>query len=142
MKKHFLRITFVYAFLLCVCFCSVNTFAEGDLCELYLPVRLSDKDGNIPNGTAFAIQISAESNTPLPHKTKIYVGPDGEYNFGPIIFDEPGNYKYEINEVDYDNDDIIYDTSVYILDVSVFYDEKGNLIAGSTAAKIGSSSKL
>lgn len=106
-------------------------------CELYLPVSVSDPDGDIPAGTIFTVKLTAEDGSPVPAQTEFSTDVEGEYSFGPIIFNEPGNYEYTVSELTYADDKIIFDESVYNIYVAVIYNDKGELTAGYSAKKTG-----
>ncbi|WP_028506224.1 FctA domain-containing protein [Ruminococcus sp. FC2018] len=88
-------------------------FAAGDTCELYIPVSISDSGGKIPKGTVFTVEIKSETGAPLPEKTTLTVDVSGNCQFGPIVFDEPGNYEYTISEHKVTQDKVITDDTVY-----------------------------
>lgn len=66
----------------------------------YIPVTMVDKEGYIPTDVTFGLVLSPEdSQFPLPAQSELSVGGKGQYRFGPILFDQPGDYRYLIQEV-------------------------------------------
>lgn len=116
--------------------------AEDDRSSFYLPVSLSDKNDNIPKDVSFTVRISAAEGSPLPEETEITAAAQGDYSFGPIFFDEPGNYEYTVNEIAYDDDDLVYDSTVYTVEVVVIYDDDDNLASCYVTYRDGSAEKV
>ncbi|OUO33544.1 FctA domain-containing protein [Olsenella sp. An293] len=95
------------------------------------------------NGDAFTFTIAAAGATPdapLPNKTEVTIRPtsgtEDEFAFGEITFTKPGEYRYIIQEVDYDtdNDDttenpggISYDSAIYRLNIVIVDNGDGTL---------------
>lgn len=115
--------------------------AADDQSSIYLPVNLSDKNGNIPEGTAITVRISAAEGMPMPEETEIIATSQGTYRFGPIMFDEPGNYEYTVNEIAYDNN-LVYDRTVYTVEVVVIYNDRNKLASCYVTYRNGSSDKV
>lgn len=124
-------------------FTPLGTYAaENEQSSIYLPVSLSDKNGNIPKDVSFTVRISAAEGTPLPEETEFTAAPEETFSFGPIFFDEPGNYEYTVNEIAYDDDDLVYDRTVYTVEVIVIYDGDDNLASCYVTYRNGSADKV
>ena len=140
-KKIFRSFAVVLSLLISVCSMSLPVSAAGDTCELMIPVSIHDSSGAIPSGTSFTVQISSESGSPLPEQTTLIVGPTGEYKFGPMILDEPGNYEYTIRELPNSSKDIYTDETVYIVHAAAMYNDSGQLVSVFSLSKKGSATK-
>ena len=116
-------------------------FAAGDTCELYIPVVISDSGGNVPEGTIFTVEIKSETGAPLPEKTTLTVDVSGNCQFGPILFDEPGNYEYTISEHKVTQDKVITDDTVYDVHAAAMYNDKGEMVGLFSLTKHGSTAK-
>lgn len=112
-------------------------FAVGDTCELNIPFKILDKAGDVPEGTSFIVEISSD-DSPLPSKTVIQADPTGEYVFGPMILDEPGDYEYTIKEHPSSNSKIRTDKTVYTVHAVAMYDDDGKLVSAFSVTKNGS----
>ncbi len=99
-------------------------------CTLTIPVSVKDSSGNIPEGTVFTFELTAENGAPLPEQTLAEVTGSGEFEFGPIVFDEPDNYEYTVFQRVWDSDDIIFDETVYHVHAAVLYNEADELVCG------------
>lgn len=140
-KKIFRSFAVVLSLLISVCSMCLSVSAAGDTCELVIPVSIHDSSGGIPSGTSFTVQISSESGSPLPKQTTLIVGPTGEYKFGPMILDEPGNYEYTIRELPNSSTDIYTDETVYIVHAAAMYNDSGQLVSVFSLSKKGSATK-
>ena len=143
MKKRMLGRIVTAAIAVCIvaaimCF---PVFAAGDTCELYIPVSISDSGGKIPKGTVFTVEIKSETGAPLPEKTTLTVDVSGNCQFGPIVFDEPGNYEYTISEHKVTQDKVITDDTVYDVHAAAMYNDTGEMVGLFSLTKHGSTAK-
>ena len=106
-----------------------------------IPFTVTDNKGWIPDGTVFTVTILTPNGSPLPEKTEYEVVVEGSDEFGPIIFDTPGDYDYFIKETVYDSDKIIFDETVYHVSVVVIWNEDGELTGGYAVTAEGSDEK-
>ena len=99
-------------------------------------------------GDAFTFTIAAAQATPdapLPEDTKVTINPESgtsaAFGFGKITFDKPGEYRYIIQEVNYDtdNDDatknpggIGYDAAIYRVNIVIVDNGDGTLRLATT----------
>ena len=119
-----------------------NNGPPGDSsCTLSIPISVCDNRGRIPDGTEFTVTISPVGEAPLPEKTSYVTDVAGDFEFGPIVFDEPGNYEYTVRELEYDSDKIIFDETVYRVRAAVLWDAEGKLTAGCAVTEEGSGKK-
>ena len=118
----------------------LSVFAVGDTCELRIPFSISDRTGSIPKNTVFNVEISSETSA-LPKKTVLQSGPSGEYNFGPIVLDEPGDYEYTIREISCSDSKIELDKTIYVVHAVVLYNDSGQLVSAFSISKYGSAVK-
>ena len=140
-KKIFRSFAVVLSLLISVCSMCLPVSAAGDTCELMIPVSIHDSGGGIPSGTSFTVQISSSDGSPLPEKTSLVVDPSGEYTFGPMILDEPGDYEYTIRELPNSSSEIYTDETVYIVHASAMYNDSGQLVSVFSLTKQGSAAK-
>ena len=117
-----------------------SVFAVGDTCELNIPFSISDRAGTIPKSTVIKVEISSKTSA-LPEKTVLEAEPSGEYNFGPIVFDEPGDYEYTIREISCSDSRIELDKTVYIVHAVALYNDNGKLVSAFSISKKGSAVK-
>jgi len=104
-----------------------NTFVPPGAIELTLNVekqltgaKLKDKQ--------FAFKLEGEGMAET-----IRNDAEGKGAFAALIFDQPGEYKYTITEIDEKLDKIIYDGAKYDVTVTVTHDPDTNTLAQETA---------
>ena len=114
---------------------------NSDIYEMHVPFSVTDGSGNIPKGTTFEIVMTSTDSAPLPEKTSYIVDVTGEQDFGPIIFDEPGDYEYTIYESACESEDIVSDATVYHIHATVLYDSSGALTGGFALTEEGKPQK-
>lgn len=119
----------------------VEVSAEKSIYEAHIPVKVSDVSGEIPEGTVFDVELTALDGAPLPEKSSYEVGIGTEFDLGPILFDEPGNFRYTLTESAGDNEEVVADKTVYEILVTVLYRD-GELVGAVTAANPGSTGKM
>ena len=110
-------------------------------CTIDIPFSVHDNKGWIPEGTVFEVELTADGNAPLPEKTVYEVNVIGKFKFGPIVFDEPGDYEYTIREITYDSDKIVFDETIYNVHAAVLWDDSGGLICGYSVTADGKALK-
>ena len=86
--------------------------------------------------------MEGQPHAPLPEPSEITVGVTGTYEFAPIRFDEPGNYKYTVRQMTPENGKIIADKKVYEIEVVVVRNENGDLEGGFTISNQVNSDKI
>lgn len=118
-----------------------STGPPGDSCSITIPFAVYDNKGWIPDGTYFTVTMEAVDDAPLPETTFYEINVTGEYEFGPILFDEPGDHEYTIHEVVYDNENIIFDRTIYHVHAVILYNDDGELVGGFALTKEGSGEK-
>lgn len=107
-----------------------NTAASPDSCSLFIPVTVNNKTGTVSQGATFTVEIEGIGSSPLPEKTSVVTKASDKVNIGPIVFDEPGDYKYTIREKKHSDKRIVTDDTVYNVSVCVLYDSSGELTCG------------
>ncbi len=110
-------------------------------CAMSVPFSVRDKNGWIPEGTTFTVELKAVDDAPLPDITVCEIAGSGGSEFGPFEFTEPDNYEYTISEAVFDDDKIIFDKTVYHVYVSVLYNESDELVSCFALTKEGSDVK-
>ena len=115
--------------------CGLPASASGDTCTMFIPATVSDGGGKLPAGTEFTLQLAAVDSGPLPAKTSYEVTVSGTVRFGPIVFDEPGDYEYTIREIASTDKRVISDKTVYKVHATVLYDDTGKLVCGFSLTK-------
>lgn len=94
------------------------------------------------NATPATLEIAAlEDNAPMPDSSSATVGGDGTATFGPILYSEPGDYRYEVTQVAGSDPDVSYDSTKYVVKVGVFSDDDGKLTYAVESFKSGDSEK-
>lgn len=121
--------------------CGLPASAVGDTCTMTIPATVSDGGGKLPAGTKFTLQIAAVDSGPLPAKTSYEVTVSGTVRFGPIVFDEPGDYEYTIREIASTEKGVISDKTVYTVHAAVIYDDTGQLVCGFSLTRDKQSEK-
>lgn len=106
-----------------------------------IPFHITDPDNIVPDGTVFTVVLKPEGNAPMPDASAFKAKAGEDYSFGPIGFDEPGNYKYTISESATNDERIILDESVYEVDVAVFIEDDGTMWGATSMHLQGSSRK-
>lgn len=115
-------------------------------CSVVLPVSvtLEEKQGADSSGKFVFTIIPQEAGIPLPEKSEIEIsaaGGTGTGQFGPLVYQTPGEYRYQVTQSAGTNQKLIYDKSVYEVVVRVFIDDKGGLTPEIWGTKKGSDSK-
>lgn len=106
-----------------------------------IPFKISDPKNVTDKDTVFTVKLSSVGKAPMPEVASINAKANEEYIFGPIEFEEPGDYSYTISQVAVNDDRIILDETIYEVDVAVFVEADGSMW-GSTAVRLeGSGSK-
>jgi pilin isopeptide linkage protein/LPXTG-motif cell wall-anchored protein len=59
----------------------------------------------------------------MPKFTEVTLDDEGEHELGPIVYDAPGLYLYEISQVAGDEADVSYDDTKYEVEVLVYTEE-------------------
>lgn len=132
MKKRILKPALWITLLFSIMLCAVPVSAEGNAYTVSFPITVSNPDNKIPKHTKFTLVIEGPAHAPLPDPCEIIAEANGSYQFEPITFTEPGNYKYLIRQLVPDDSDLIADDKVYEIDVTVIRGKNGNLEGGMT----------
>jgi pilin isopeptide linkage protein len=91
---------------------------------------------------AFTFTMTAEDKAaPMPSSDTVTITGAGTAEFGPITYDEVGEYKYTIRERDDQLPGYTYDTTVYHVTVLVASESSGALRADVIVQKNADSSK-
>lgn len=85
--------------------------------------------------------VAVEDDAPMPDSTTSTVGGDGTVTFGPILYSEPGDYRYEVTQVAGSESGVSYDSTKYVVRVGVFSDDDGKLTYAVESFKSGGSEK-
>ena len=111
---------------------------------------------------AFTFNIETTNNAPMPEKTSVTNSATGVVQFDEITYDRPGEYHYQISEVNDGNEGYTYDSDVKDVTVKVtdvngelkseiinnefefnnIYKAKSVIIGGNSAQKIEAVKKL
>ena len=132
MRKYMLKAALTITLLLAAVLSAVSVSAEGNSYMVSFPVTVSNPNNNIPEDTTFTLIIEGQPHSPLPDPSEITAEVNGTYEFEPIEFTEPGNYKYTVKQVAPDDQKLIPDTKIYEIDVTVIRGENGDLEGGFT----------
>ena len=115
-------------------------------CSVVLPVSvtLEEKQGAGSSGKFIFTITPQDAGIPLPEKSEIEISAAGGTDtgqFGPFVYQTPGEYRYQVTQSAGTDQKLIYDKSVYEVVVRVFIDDKGGLTPEIWGAKKGSDSK-
>jgi pilin isopeptide linkage protein len=84
------------------------------------------------------VPVDGTSVEPESGNLKISKGKGSFY----VDFTEPGEYTYELSQVDNAIQGVVYDTSKYRIKIYVLSDDEGNLTSTMTVYSVGSDSKV
>ena len=128
------RIIFLLAVLMMIMI-PFAAFAEEFSCTVTLPVKVQI-DGKNPPALDYKFKIEAESNAPLPEVTEVTVNASesGTVEFGPIIYNRPGNYYYRITQLTDNRINLTYDSRTYAVTVQILRSEDNTLHAEIVAS--------
>ena len=102
-------------------------------------------EGNPPTDDTFTFQMKAVTDgAPMPEGSKdgvktVQITGNGSYEFGEMWFTEPGEWVYDISEINDGIKGYTYDTTVYNLTVTVTEGEDGKLVKEETVTANGGS---
>ena len=135
-----------------------TAYADGDMAVFEntfepLPV-LSDPPvkkivkGDPPTDATFTFQMKAVTEgAPMPAGSKdgvktVQITGNGSYEFGNMYYDEPGEWVYEISEIDDGVKGYTYDTTKYTLTVKVTEDADGDGYLDKTETVTGGDGQI
>lgn len=113
----------------------------GDGYSSRIPFKISDPKNVTDKDTVFTVKLSSVGKAPMPEVASINAKANEEYMFGPIEFEEPGDYSYTISQVAVNDDRIILDETIYEVDVAVFVEADGSMWGSTAVSMEGSGSK-
>lgn len=113
-------------------FSAVTVHAAGGTYTAEFNVTTSNPDNSIPEGTQFTLKIEGQPHAPLPDPSEIIAEPNGTYQFEPVEFTEPGNYKYTVKLISPEDEKIITEIKEYEINVTVIRNDDGDLEGGFT----------
>lgn len=113
-------------------FSAVTVHAAGGTYTAEFNVTTSNPDNSIPEGTQFTLKIEGQPHAPLPDPSEIIAEPNGTYQFEPVEFTEPGNYKYTVKQISPEDEKIITEIKEYEINVTVIRNDDGDLEGGFT----------
>ncbi len=114
---------------MCLFLLAAPVRAEGDStsADVMIPVTVKDTSGMLTDSTSFRVTlVGKDAAAPLPAVTEyiLTAAPEATCEFGPLAFDEPGNYRYLIRQEQLTGDDtVITDHTVYAVTVVVITDD-------------------
>ena len=107
--------------------------ADSQSYSAVFSVKMIDAEDSIPDNTKFELVIEPQNRRyPLPVPDRITVDKSGIFEFAPVEFTEPGNYKYTVKEILSDDENVVCDTKEYTIHVTVIRGESGALEGGYT----------
>jgi pilin isopeptide linkage protein len=116
--------------------------ADNYSCTASIPVSVTVTGSNVPSDSKFTVTLSAaDQQSVMPATTSFTATGNQTFNFGPMTFNTPGDYKYLVKEEKGSASNFTYDSSVYTVTVRVINDNKGGLIATVWAEKDGQTTK-
>ena len=104
-------------------FSAVTVHAAGGTYTAEFNVTTSNPDNSIPEGTQFTLKIEGQPHAPLPDPSEIIAEPNGTYQFEPVEFTEPGNYKYTVKLISPEDEKIITEIKEYEINVISFHND-------------------
>lgn len=132
MNTRFFRLALVTVMAVAAVFCAAPVSAAEEAYTVSFSVTVSNPKKNIPKNTEFILLIEGQPHAPLPDPVELTAGVNGTYEFAPIVFTEPGRYKYTVKQIAPEDKKLIADTKVYEIDVRVIRGEDGGLEGGFT----------
>ena len=130
MKKSISKAVLIITMLIAVMFWAAPAGAEGSSYQVSFPVTVSTPGDSLSEDIKITLVIEGQPHAPLPNPCEITADINGTYEFNPIEFTEPGNYKYIVKQIAIDNSHFIPDKNEYEIDVTVVRNESGNLEGG------------
>ena len=100
---------------------------EGRQYTAVIPVTVSNDGGRIPASIHSVVRLSPVDGAPMPDVSEFSIAAGETYDFGPIVFEEPGEHRYTIAQVPPETGIIETDDRVYHVTVSVFSEEDGSM---------------
>lgn len=107
----------------------VPTPAYADeLCTVSIPVTVEVTGTRVPEDQQYKLRLEGVTpQAPMPETTELTMTGAGQVSFGPIVYEVPGDYQYEIRQDSEAAEYFVYDESVYRLTVRVLRNEEEQL---------------
>lgn len=125
-----------------------QTMAESvhNSCSVVLPVSVMlEGKQNADRSEKFVFKLTPQGvETPVPEKTEIEIlvsGGTGNGQFGPLVYQEPGEYSYLLSQSAGTNTNLKYDQRTYEVVVRVLISDQGELTPEIWATVKGTDSK-
>lgn len=138
-----LHILLLLALLLIVWVLPMAVFASASPAQVTIDVE-KQIAGDVPEkGETFSFILSpADSTNPMPAAgDSLRITGAGKGQFGPLVYEQPGEYIYTVREAEQNLSGYTFDTAVYQMNVKVFYDTGGSLRSQVTVRKEGAAAK-
>lgn len=128
---------------LMLCFTSIDK-AEAYETQVTIPVMVKqDKEALDKTFDVVIEGVNEASKMHLPEATKLTIEKNSEKEFGPIVYNQPGDYEYKISQMPGSKKNSSYDKTVYMVNVYVRNSEEkpGELEAKLVVNRSGSKDK-
>ncbi|MDO5027572.1 MAG: FctA domain-containing protein [Tissierellia bacterium] len=104
---------------LMLCFTSIVK-AQGYEAEVRIPVMVKQNKEALDKAFEVVLEAKDEaSKEHLPEETKLTIEKNSKKEFGPIVYEKPGDYEYTISQKPGSEKNSSYDKSVYTVKVFV-----------------------
>ncbi len=97
-------------------------------CSVSIPVQIEVSGTRVPEDQQYRLQLEGvTSQAPMPEVTELTMTGAGQVSFGPIVYEAPGDYQYEVRQNSEAAQYFVFDESVYRITVRVLRDENDQL---------------
>ena len=110
--------------------------------SVLIPAEVRISGDGADTDTVFHLCMeNRKEGIPMPAETTLAVKGAGSVNFGPIQYDAPGDYSYQIFELQESAVHYTYDSSVFLVTVRIVSDSQGVLTSEIWMVKQGDTAK-
>ena len=108
---------------------AVPTMAyAAEPCSVSIPVQIEVSGTRVPEDQQYRLQLEGVTpQAPMPEETELTMTGAGQVSFGPIVYEAPGDYQYEVRQNSEAAQYFVFDESVYRITVRVLRDENDQL---------------
>lgn len=97
-------------------------------CSVSIPVQVDVTGTRIPEDQQYRLELEGVTpQAPMPEAASLTMTGAGQAFFGPIVYEVPGDYQYEIRQNFEAVENFVFDASVYRITVRVLWDENDGL---------------
>lgn len=108
----------------------IMAFAQVNSCSVSIPVEIKVTGSRIPADVPYRLELrEITPGAPMPQSGDLIVVNGGKSEFGPIVFTQTGDYRYQIYQNSEPRDRFTYDERIYLVTVRITNGENGELEA-------------